>query len=187
MVRNATQRNATRKGYVVLHMSSHIGRSLAASQQGSWQPGGLFVCQSAADAVPLWPLLTHHGGYCGCCGCCLLVCRHGRKIFVVIFALLGNFWLYCVIWMAIVPHYFDYKTDPTTGKLTYIAHTHCTTRTRTRKCKCNFRPPVTHGISYALLTRTFLCRMPVIYYGHLTCVYQGQSSARRLWVKCSAR
>ena len=42
---------------------------------------------------------------------------HGRKIFVVIFALLGNFWLYCVVWMAIVPHYFDYKVEEASGRI----------------------------------------------------------------------
>jgi hypothetical protein len=40
---------------------------------------------------------------------------HGRKIFVVIFALLGNFWLYCIVWMAIIPFYFDYKVQEANG------------------------------------------------------------------------
>lgn len=40
---------------------------------------------------------------------------HGRKMFVVIFALLGNFWLYCIVWMAIIPFYFNYQIGEENG------------------------------------------------------------------------
>ena len=35
--------------------------------------------------------------------------------FVIADALLANFWLYCVVWMAIIPYYFDFKIDPDSG------------------------------------------------------------------------